>query len=221
MLIDTNTTYYVIDHPANKIIIFDDNWQFLKFVNFPNPNYLITVNTSLYITGDLNIWKTDKYLNISKQYSGNACLYYIGIFYDQTNQTFYVTSGSYTIGLFSYDFVYISSISLSVSTVTWAITEYNNSLYVGTTKGSILKIQNNAILQTIPVCSANTYIDSFDLDEYGYMAITCYTDNTLYLYYANGTSASKTLTVSLPEYSSFDSKGRYIILSNSHISIYC
>ena len=93
-------------------------------------------------------------------------------------------------------------------------------MYVGTTKGSILKIQNNAILQTIPVCSANTYIDSFDLDDHGYMAIPSWQDNKVYLYFANGTSTTKSLAVSLPEYSSFDSKGRYIIVSDTKISIY-
>ena len=94
MLIDSNSTYYIIDHPANKIIIFDDNWNYLTSATFTNPNYMITVNTSLYFTGNSDVWKTDKYLNIVKQYNGIECNSCAGIFYDETNQTLYVTSGS-------------------------------------------------------------------------------------------------------------------------------
>ena len=181
---------------------------------------MITVNKSLYITGNNNIWKTDKYLNIIQQYSGNQCTFFEGIVYSQANQSIYVASFNHEICVFSLDLIYINSISFSSSITIWAITAFNNQLYVGTKSGSILVIENYNIVQTITVCSGNTYIDSFDMDQYGYMAITCYTDNAMYLYFANGTSASKTFPVALPEFSGFDSKGRYVVLSKASIFIY-
>jgi hypothetical protein len=60
MMVDFNTSYYVVDYDYG-VFLLNDNYDYLTKKTFSKPNYIVNVNSSLYITGDENIWKTDKY----------------------------------------------------------------------------------------------------------------------------------------------------------------
>jgi len=60
--------YYVMDWGANKTYILNDQWSFISFKVFTTPAYMINIGNSLYMTGNLNVWKVDKDLNILINY---------------------------------------------------------------------------------------------------------------------------------------------------------
>ncbi len=59
------------------------------------------------------------------------------------------------------------------------------------------------------------------VDNYGFIAIACYSNNLVNLYYCNRTSTGKSLaTPASPTYVGFDSKGRFILLTLTQVRIY-
>ena len=81
-----NSYYYVGDYSLNKIFILNESWSYISSKNFTRPTYLTTIGSSLYATGDNNIWKIDQNLNILIQY--NAIGFspgHRGIYYNSTN----------------------------------------------------------------------------------------------------------------------------------------
>ena len=217
-----NTTYYVTDYHAGKVYILNDNWSYASFKTFTNPAYMITVGTSLYLTGDSNIWKLDKDLNTLCQYVATRDPFYNGLYYNSTNNLLYVAPYYLTV-IHIFDLNLNFSHSFSILTYNpWSITGYNNQLYIGTNTGLILVIQNENILNQFNGCGGNSVLlNSILFDDYGYMATSCSDVNKLYLLFPNATSTSKIITTPLnPEYIGFDSKGRFIIILINKITIY-
>ena len=85
-----NTSYYIMDHGVNKVYILNDNWSFVSFKTFTLPAYLIAVENSLYLTGNLNLWKLDLNLNVLIQYNANSFPLYRGLYFNSTNRWLYV-----------------------------------------------------------------------------------------------------------------------------------
>ena len=65
MFISSNTSYYVPDHQLNKVYIWNSDWSEVSYSsNFSVPNYMISVNCTLYLTTNETIYNTDQYLNV-------------------------------------------------------------------------------------------------------------------------------------------------------------
>jgi hypothetical protein len=112
--------------------------------------------------------------------------------------------------------------TISVSSYTpRSITEFNNQLYVGTSNGTILVIVNKAVSRLSNGCGGNyVYITSLLFDQNGILSTLCDGHN-IYSYYPNGTLLRTGLvTASKPQYMGFDSKGRFIVISQKNIDIY-
>ena len=60
--------YYLMDYDASKVYILDDEWKFISSKTFTKPAYMINIGNSLYMTGQKNVWKVDKDLNILINY---------------------------------------------------------------------------------------------------------------------------------------------------------
>jgi hypothetical protein len=95
MIVDFNTSYYVADFPADRIYLLNDNYEYVANKTFSSPAYMVTINSSLYITGQTSIWKTDKYLNVSQTYTSNGSQYR-GIYFNSTENFIYVSDTSRT-----------------------------------------------------------------------------------------------------------------------------
>ena len=92
-------------------------------------------------------------------------------------------------------------------------------MYVCTLEGSILVIENGAIIRSFTTVFGN--INSIMVDTYGNMLVLSRTNSAVYLYHTNGTNLGTPLsTSSSPTFISFDSKGRLIIVSQDDIKIY-
>ena len=221
-----NSSFYVIDHSGHKVSKLDDNWSFISSKTFTYPIYMITVENSLYMTGDTNIWKLDKDLNILIQYNGTGTSpLYRGLYFNSTNGFLYVAPAALTeIHVFYLNLTFNHSFSTSPYKP-WSIEGYNNKLYIGTTNStnSVIVVQNEGIVNQFNGCGESSVeLKSILFDECGYMATSCFSPlNKLYLNFANGTFTGKTISSqSHPYYIGFDSKGHFIQISARNIIIY-
>jgi hypothetical protein len=92
MIIDSNTSYYVTDQ-TNIIFLLNENYEYITKNTFSNPVSIVTVNSSLYITGYKYVWKADKYLNILITHSESAD--YRDIYFNCTENLIYIASKGY------------------------------------------------------------------------------------------------------------------------------
>ena len=224
MLASANTTYYyVADYAGSKIIIYDDNWKFIRYVSMSFPAFMITIGSNLYITCNFFIAITDGNLKILNQYNGVDSPLYRGIYYNSTNNLIYVVSRTlYAIYVFNLNLALNDSFTVLPS-LPYSITGYNNQLFVGTYGGSIFVIVNKVVVNSFNSFNGNiAFVSSFLFDQYGSLAAFCHTSiNQLFLYLSNGIYANKTLqTPTGGQYIGFDSKGRFLIISYYQISIY-
>ena len=215
------SSYYVMDYNANTVYTFNDNWSFVSSKTFPLPAYMITVENSIYMSGNLHLWKLDKDLNVLIQYNATGTGYR-SLYLNSTNKFLYVTPHYLTeIHVFDLNLTLNHSFSI-LPYLPYSITGYNNQLYVGTRNGTVLVFRNETIVNQFNVCGGNyVQLSSILFDEFGYIATSCEIDNKLYLNFANGTYTGKTMvTPNNPYYSGFDSKGHFVQISTKQIIIY-
>jgi len=219
MMCDFNTSYYVVDYTGNKIYTLDDNYKYVSMTTFTSPTYMTNVNSSLYIAGQSNIWKTDKYLNILMVYTESGAKYR-GIYYDSTENLLYLPPIVYTY-FQAFDLNLNLNYTVSVSPKNpRSLAKYNNEIFVGTTSGSVLVVANKIVIRSFTACSSGS-ISSIVFDKNGLMAISCESINLVNLYSYNGTFTGKSLTIPAnPTYLGFDSKGHFVVISKTQISVY-
>ena len=222
--LSSNSSYYLMDSGASLVYVLNDNWKLVSNKTFAYPAYMITIGTSLYMTGGSTVWKLDENLNVVIPYkaTGNSPSYR-GLCYNPNNSLIYVAPNNLSvIHIFDLNLTFLHNIS-TTPYQPFSITGYNNQLYVGTTNGTVLVIQNEIIVNQFNGCGGNNvWLTSVVFDDYGYMATSCRDpSNTLYLLYVNGTSTGKTIATRVfPYYIGFDSKGDFIQISAHQITIY-
>jgi hypothetical protein len=218
-----NTSYYVTDHGAKRVYILNDDWSYVSYKNFTNPVYMITIGSSIYMTGNANIWKLDKDLNILIQFTSTGSTpNYRGIYYNSKNGFIYAAPSNLTeIQVFDLNLAYNHNISIS-SYKPYSISEYNNKMYVGTLNRRILVIQNGVIInQFYSSIWYSLWFIHILFDQYGYMARSCDLTNNLCLYTQDGIYTGTSLFIPLyPQYFGFNTKGRFVLISTNQISIY-
>ncbi len=220
MMVDFNTSYYIMDESKNIIFLLNDNYDYVTMKTFSGPNYMVTINSSLYITGYSNVWKTDKYLNILITHNESGGANYNGIYYNCSDNLIYVAPRAYSyIQVFDLNLTLNHTISVSPNNPR-SFGEYNHELYASTNQFLVLVIVNKIVIRSFTGCSSGPSY-SLVADNYGFIAIACFSNNLVNLYYYNGTSTGKSLTTpAYPTYVGFDSKGRFVLLSQYQIRIY-
>jgi hypothetical protein len=120
--------------------------------------------------------------------------------------------------LFDLNLNFLSTVSISPYKP-FSFSEFNNELYIGTSRSSVIVVVNKIIIRIFPSCST---VSSIVFDDCGLMATSCFIFNYNDLYYSNETYANKSLITSpgYPVYVGFDSKGRYVQISTEQISIF-
>ena len=214
--------YYVMNQWDNKTYILDDEWSLISSKSLSYPSNMISINNSLYITGSWNVWKVDQDLIILIEYnpSGDYPCYGV-ISYNPSNGLIYVAAWNlFEIQVFNLDLTLMRRLT---SPYAWSITVSSNQLYVGTSGGIVLVYQNEILINQFSGCNGNSCaLNSILFDLNGYMATTCFSQiNKLYLFSPEGSFTGKYLTTpDYPRYIGFDSKGRFIIVSENQIIIY-
>ena len=218
MMIDSNTSYYALDWSGNTVFLLNENYDYVTKNTFPLAAYILTVNSNIFLTGQNNIWKTDKYLNVLITYSESGV--YKDIFFNCTENLIYVAALGYTyFQVFDGNLTLVNTVSIAPSNPR-SFCEYNNELYVGTLQGLVYVIANKAYIRTFTGCSSAS-VSSIVSDSFGYIMTSCESTSVINLYYYNGTFTGNSLnTPSLAYYVGYDSKGRFVLLTQFQLSIY-
>ena len=214
------TTYYITDYDDNKIDIFNENWQFLESKSFTRPAYMTTVQDTLFITADSQIYQTDKYLNLIRKLSGSAN--YHGIYYNSSNSCLIVASSN-SIYHYSLNLTFLESYNTQPH-LPYSVQVFNEKLYVGTTSRNLLVIVDKIIIQTIEIFSSNCVVQTISsilFDSYGYMMVTSRGCDSLTLYYPNGTFTGLNKSIpTFPGYIGYDIVDRLLLVTQLQINIY-
>ena len=221
------TKYFVLDWAKHRIITFNEKWKYVKYNEFRNPAQMITIGNELFITGQVNIFKTDKDLNIIQQYNATNVHNYLpsfrGIYYNSKNSTIYVVAyEAMMIYEFTLDFEIVDSFATSKH-YPWSIHEYDNQLFVGTYSGTILVIVNKSVIRTFNACDGcyNSMVTSMIFNKKGFIYVTSSSLNAILLYNSNGSYiGTRMRTPSFPYFTGYDAKGRLVIISVFQITIY-
>jgi hypothetical protein len=220
MMVDFNTSYYVADLSANRIYLLNDNYEYVANKTFSSPAYMVTINSSLYITGFSSIWKTDKYLNVLQTYTSIGAQYR-GIYFNSSEKLIHIADRLKTdFQVLNMNLSLEYTVNLSQNCYPYSFSEYNNELYIGTMSNIVLVVVNKVIIRNYTACSTQVlnYIFSNNFD---FMAISCETNSKINFYHSNGTYTGKSLkTLPNPMYVGFDSKGRLVIISQNQISVH-
>ena len=106
--------------------------------------------------------------------------------------------------------------------VPYSLNSYMNTLFVGTKNGSVLVLENETIKTVYnDVCEQTSTVSSILIDEFGYMAVTCYQINMVHLYNVNGANMNISIpTAARPFNIAIDSHGRLIINTPYELDIY-
>jgi hypothetical protein len=222
---EEKSTYYAIDWSESRVIIFNEKWKYKSYKYFKNPANMIRHEDSIFITAQYSLFKTDKKLNIIQQYncSEGTNPSYRGIMFNSKNSTLYVVAyESRLIYEFTLDFEVIDSFA-TPKHYPWSIQEYDNKIFVGTYSGYILVIVNKIIVNTFNACNGcyNSMVTSMIFDKKGFIYVTSSSLNSIYLYNNNGSYTGISMkTPNYPQFTGYDSKGRFIIIAKFQISIY-
>ena len=217
--------YYVLEHNANSILIYNEYWEYQRKVSVQNQfvasglSYGVQIENLIYLPGNEIINIYDKYLNLDKSVNVNGVNR--GIQKNKQNGYIYVTNlHNQIINVFSDNFILIKSISTSFKP--WIIAEHNGLMIVteDSSTGNIHFIDNDSITETIKT-NCLSRINSILFDEQNHMTIVCDAGN-LYIYDVDEYvySGLEITTCANPFYSNFDSKGRLVVICMKEINIY-
>jgi hypothetical protein len=208
-----------MNYAFSQIFVFDDNWNFLSNqTSIFMPHNMISVGKFLFIANPNYLCKTDLLFNVIKTVITNTS----SMYYNNNNSLIYgtITYGK-LVSYYDLNLTFIGSFSLYPYQL-WSITGYNNQMFVGTMDGNILVIFNQTIQSIFNGC--NGYVQrimSILIDVNENMATVC-ENSQIYLYNSAGYYQNKKIsTSSRPQYASFDSKLRLVVIYwNNGIDIY-
>ena len=236
--INCTATYYVNEKDDSRIYKLDSDWNLVDSwltafltMNTPlwtRPALMIRIGNSFFMTLDNYVLKTDWYLNVIAKHfdGGGVSSLWRGIWYNSSSSLIYAACNYWKrIDVFDLNVIKIDSFNTSVNSSIynpWSLQGYNDKIYIGTDQGVLLVTLSKVIIQTIKMCKVWSRLSSILFDHNGYVAFTCRTESVLILYnsaYMNYTGIQLNVPAS-PEFISFDEKGRFIVISDSQITVY-
>ena len=170
--------------------MFDENWEFKTVSsNIAKPVFIKPVGNELFIAAENGVYKTDKDVNILASYTSSGAGYR-GIFYlKATDHVVVANTASNRIEIFYRNLTYITNIP--IPTMPYSFGEYEGNMFVGTSTGQIIVINNNYQIIKTYITGCTSYILSFIIDPEGYLLYFCDSNFGVYLYHTNGTDMGK------------------------------
>ena len=226
-------TYYVIDFLTSRVVAFNQNWIYQNYSSLPFPSTYTAkhVNGYFYFTADSYFYKTDVTFKVALNNYTNNYKYYRQMYYDSNSSKFYVApTRLQVIQVFDTNCSLVENISLG-NDYPYGLNYFNGKLYVGTMYNSYYGINQIVVLQNgiithrfnVTLCSIVSIwgVISITFDSYGYMANSCYSNNTIILTDSNGVNYNKYIkTASQPFISQIDSSGRFVLMTTQSLDIY-
>jgi hypothetical protein len=225
-------TYYTLDYAISRVTTFDQYWNYQTYNNLPFPySYdLKCVNGYFYITSNSYFYKTDLSFTVVCKYLHTNAMYR-QMYYDSTSSLFY-TAPVYlqVIQVFDTNCALVQNISLGID-YPYGLNYFQGKMYVGTQYNSVygsnqIVVLENGIIKNrfnVTLCSIVSIwgLLSINIDAFGYMANTCYSNNTIILTDYNGNNLNNYITTSIyPYISRIDASGRFVIMTGLSLDIY-
>ncbi len=219
--------YYVTD--SSGVLIYDEDWNFKFKINLTLSgvgSYIKQVNNELFISNSNRLMKTDLNLNIIKAIT---LPYYDprGISHDYSCNDWILhairsnNASNNKIDVYNRNLTLIDSILVALPYKPSCVFYFEKKIFVGTfDNGSLLVIQNKSISQ-VWTTPCTDFVSSINVDQYGYIMISCLYQNKIFLLYKNGTSTGKSLSITyLPTFVSVDQKGRIIVNGGGYFQLF-
>ncbi len=213
---------------VSGVFIYDEDWNFKFKINLTlaGINYIKQVNNKLFISSYNRLIKTDLQLNIIKEIKTTPNTDSRGITHDDSCNDWIlhairsnVSSGN-KIDIYNSNLTLVDSIPVALTYKPYSVINYGKKILVGTLEnGRLLIIENKSISQvwTTP-CTG--MVSSINIDQYGYIMISCFSTNKIFLLYKNGTSTGKSLNTTFrPSFVSVDQKGRIIVNDDGNLEL--
>jgi hypothetical protein len=224
--------YYATD--SSGVFIYDEDWNFKFKINLALSglrSYIKPVNNELFTSNTKRLIKTDLNLNIIQEITKSLNSYPRGITHDDSCNDLILhaimsnSASDNKIDIYNRNLTLVDSIPVALTYRPYSLFYYVNKIFVGNNaNGSVLVIQNKSISQvwTTPCVYVTTNtITSINIDQYGYIMVSCYSQNQLFLLYKNGTYTGKSLkTTYLPTFASVDQKGRIIVNGGGKLQLF-
>jgi hypothetical protein len=216
---DWTTTYYATDYSGQRLISFDENWEYKAYFGLDFvPVNLKQIGSFIYVTTNGGIYKLNKCLKVVN-YTENF-LYNNGLSYNEQNETILVSDERFgQINKYDKNLVLKDSIDTSNNRSS-SIQFSNGKYYVGTLYGKVLVIQSDKVIKSFST-KCEMYITSIIIDKFGNLAILCWEKNMIYIYNSDGIYLDKSIQVPTKSiYMEIDAKGRLVIVGRTQISLY-
>ncbi len=224
--------YYVTD--SSGVLIYDEDWNFKFKINLTLSglgSYIKQVNNELFISNSNRLIKTDLNLNIIKEITKPLNSYSRGINHDDSCNDWILhalnsnSASDNKIDVYNRNLTLVDSIPVPLPHKPYSVFYYENKIFVGIFgNGNLLVIQNKSISQvlTTPCTGVNTItVSSIYIDQYGYIMVSCFSQNRIFLLYKNGTSTGKSIaTTYSPTFASVDQKGRIIVNGGGKLQLF-
>ncbi len=227
-LANKTVLYYVTD--ISGVFIYDEDWNFKFKINLTLSglgSYIKQVNNELFISNFVRLIKTDLNLNIIKEITTSLNSYPRGITHDDSCNDWILhainsdSASDNKIDVYNRNLTLVDSIPVALTYKPYSVLYYENKMFVGTyVNGNIIVIQNKSISQVWTTPCTGTII-SVNIDQYGYIMVSCFSQKQLFLLYKNGTYTGKSLnTTYSPTFASIDQKGRIIVNGGGKLQLF-
>jgi len=219
---DLNSSYLIGDFKTG-LFLYNQNLDLLNNNSYftGTKRYIVLKSNDnikeLYVSEENGIRKVDLNLNQLNSVSESSIGGVRGIWYNSSTDE---------IHLFNQDYskVYLFNRNLNLTgyyNVTYKntyLTEKNGIIFLASTSGEIMMIQNK-ITKTFSNVAGNCNIMSLLVDNYDKLAVLCSSDNKIYIYNTNGSFTG--LSWSSPVVNAtnmvFDAFGNFILTNNTGI----
>ena len=217
--------YYFSEWGNNRVYKLSESWELLDVNTYLQPSYMVGIGSDLYIAGQSHVFKANSNLQLINQYDPATSPFYRGVYYNSTCNLIFIAAYNLDhrkIDVFDLNLQLTDSIS-TMPYDPWSIVGFNSELYAGTIDGIIIVIVNKIIVKAFNGCGGNSVLVAFILfDQFGHLTTVSRNPiDKMYLYSSNGTFIGKSSSAPMdPHYIGFDTKGRFVLISASKISIY-
>ena len=220
------STYYAIDYAlTSRIVTFNQFWVLQGYQNLPYSYSYATlyVGGYFYFSSNQYFYKTYSNFIEIKSYQ-NTEAYYRQFFYDSASRKFYVAPSNLPrIDVFDQSCSLLQSINLG-SKQPHGLAFFDGSIYASVLNSNqVLVIQNGLVSRyfTVSQCPVSLHtILAITVDSFGYVALSCYSGNLIFIYDSNGNYMNSILTSPYPHVSAIDADRRFVIMNSKYLDIY-
>ena len=219
-------TYYLIDYGAQRVVIFNQYWIYQNYKKLPKEKSGVIkyIGGYFYLSSDDYFYKTNHNFDlIGNPYKSNSTADYRQFDYDSNKAKFYVAAYQLKeIHVFNESCSFLYSIRLKKDVRPCGLAIYNGHIYIGLQNApKFIILKEETEMETIDVTECTEAIVSISFDSFGYMILSCYDNKLILVYDSEGKYVNANIsTNNNPFLTSIDSRGRFIVITQSSLNIY-